>query len=154
MGMSDAPPPIVDTLRRVRRRRRHTSAPRLLVFLPSALTRVPIVAALPHQIEGFQGLSMSWRFTGCIFRGPAALDAPERVYDQRRCTGSYHRTPCRGSPGSPYQIRSSLKALQNPSSLTSTRPRSVLFSRSWRVVAGLTLVLPEERPNTRRQRGP
>ncbi len=50
---------------------RRMSAP-LLVFLPSALTRVPIVAALPHQIKGFQGLSMNWRFTGCIFRGPAA----------------------------------------------------------------------------------
>jgi hypothetical protein len=30
----------------------------------------------------------------------------------------------------------------------------VLFSRSWRVIAGLTLVLPEESPNTERQHAP
>jgi len=44
MAMSGAAPPMVDTLRRVRRR---TSWTRLLVFLPSALARVPIAAALP-----------------------------------------------------------------------------------------------------------
>src|SRR5260370_42090647 len=102
------------------------SALRLLVFLPSALTRVPIVAELPHQIKGFQGLSMNWRFTGCIFRGPAAPDAPERVYDQRRCTGSYHRMSlprfARERVPTKLEARSPLKARQNPSSLTSTRP--------------------------------
>src|SRR6202011_3896151 len=32
--------------------------------------------------------------------GRATPDAPERVYDQRRCTRGYHRTSCRGSRGS------------------------------------------------------
>ena len=32
--------------------------------------------------------------------GRAAPDAPERIHDQRRCAGYYHRTSCRGSRGS------------------------------------------------------
>ena len=38
----------------------------------------------------------------CLKRvcGRAAPDAPEHVYDQRRCTGYDHRTSCRGSSGS------------------------------------------------------
>ena len=151
MGMSGAPAPIVDRFRRVRRR---MSAPRLLVFLPSALTRVPIVASpsdygLPRPLHelALHRLHLPWTCragrAGTRIRSEALhrilpADGPAAVRAGAR----------------PYQIRGSLKARQNPSSLTSTRPRSVLFSQSWRVIAGLTLVLPEESPNTERQHAP
>jgi hypothetical protein len=37
--------------------------------------------------------------------GRAAPDAPERVYDERRCTGYHYWTSCRGSRGSASYIR-------------------------------------------------
>ena len=32
--------------------------------------------------------------------GASGVTCPERLYDQRRCTGCYHQTSCRGSRGS------------------------------------------------------
>jgi hypothetical protein len=37
---------------------------------------------------------------------------------------------------------------------TSVQLLSMLLSKLWRVIAGLTLVLPEESPNTGRQHAP
>ena len=47
----------------------------------------------------------AFRRVRCRMSGTTSVDvlppdAPQRVYDQRRCTGCDHRTSCRGSRGS------------------------------------------------------
>src|SRR5271165_5281958 len=72
--------------------------------------------------------------------GRAAPDAPERAYDQRRCTGVKHRTSCRGSRGGrslpsprqpPDQIGELLAAPWRPGNAPSARFSAESNSRAF-----------------------
>ena len=92
----------------------------------------------PHQITGFQGLSMNWRFTGCIFRGRATPDATDTI---RALTGCYYRTSRRGSRGSAsLQIRKLIRSKGSPEPLIAASPRH-LWSLSGKRLARLSFML-------------
>jgi hypothetical protein len=60
--------------------------------------------------------------------GHAAPDAPERVCDQRRCTGCDHQTSCRGSRGS-ASLPSDRRRLVESSNPPASSPKRCLFDR-------------------------
>src|SRR5271157_2704002 len=113
MIVSGAAPPMVDALRRVRR----CMSRRVFRRFRHAHSRVPIVFGPFHY---------------CAFCERAAPDAPEPIYDQRRCTGCRYRTIYGASRGArPYQdfapsVNVLRRTRRNPSTIKGAAPVVVI----------------------------